>query len=75
MERRPPPGPRRNCLKECHKEYCIITELEMAQRGDVTDGLVFAGASAARVKDVVTVRELMARLVDEWKAAMAGGAS
>lgn len=65
----------RNCLKECHKDYCIINELEMAQRGDVDNGLVFAGTSAARVKDVVSVRELMARLVEEWRAAMGGDAA
>jgi NAD(P)H-dependent flavin oxidoreductase YrpB (nitropropane dioxygenase family) len=62
----------RNCLKECHKDYCIINELEMAQRGDVADGLVFAGTSAARVHDVVSVRELMDRLVGEWRAAEEG---
>ena len=26
----------RNCLKVCHKEYCIIDQLELAQGGDVT---------------------------------------
>jgi NAD(P)H-dependent flavin oxidoreductase YrpB (nitropropane dioxygenase family) len=31
------------CLKECGHEYCIINELEMAQGGDVEQGLVFAG--------------------------------
>jgi nitronate monooxygenase len=59
----------RNCLKECHKDYCIIDELEMAQRGDVENGLVFAGSSAARVHDIVSVRELMDRLVSEWRDA------
>ncbi len=64
----------RSCLKECHKEYCIITELEMAQRGDVENGLVFAGSVAARITDVPTVADLMSRLVDEWRAAEEGGA-
>jgi NAD(P)H-dependent flavin oxidoreductase YrpB (nitropropane dioxygenase family) len=64
----------RNCLKECHKDYCIINELEMAQRGDVADGLVFAGNSAARVVDIVPVRTLMERLVGEWRAAEEGAA-
>lgn len=57
------------CLKECHKDYCIMRELEMAQGGDVEQGLVFAGSAAARIHDVPTVAELMERLVAEWRAA------
>lgn len=64
--------PCRSCLKDCGKEYCIINQLEMAQRGDVTDGLVFAGASASRVHDVLPVKDLMERLVAEWRAAEEG---
>lgn len=59
----------RACLKECHKEYCIIHELEMAQEGDVEQGLVFAGSAAARIHDVPRVSELMARLEAEWSVA------
>lgn len=59
----------RACLKDCGKQYCIIDALERAQRGDVVTGLVFAGSSAARIHDVPTVAELMARLVAEWQAA------
>lgn len=57
------------CLKDCHKDYCIINELEMAQEGDVENGLVFAGSAAARIKDVPSVAALMERLVVEWRAA------
>jgi NAD(P)H-dependent flavin oxidoreductase YrpB (nitropropane dioxygenase family) len=59
----------RACLKECHQDYCIINELEMAQGGDVANGLVFAGMSAARIHDVLPVAELMKRLVAEWRRA------
>jgi NAD(P)H-dependent flavin oxidoreductase YrpB (nitropropane dioxygenase family) len=65
----------RACLKECGKQYCIIDALERAQRGDVVNGLVFAGDSAARIHDVPTVAELMERLVAEWRAATEGGAA
>jgi nitronate monooxygenase len=58
-----------SCLKQCHKEYCIINELEMAQGGDVEQGLVFAGSAAAKVHDIPTVAELMARLEAEYHAA------
>ena len=57
------------CLKECHKEYCIMNELKMSQGGDVEQGLVFAGSAAARIHDIPTVAELMQRLVAEWRAA------
>lgn len=68
------PGPDhcRACLKECGKQYCIMDRLIAAQRGDVVDGLVFAGASAARIKDILPVAELMDRLVAEWRAASEG---
>ncbi|HET6498533.1 MAG TPA: nitronate monooxygenase [Coriobacteriia bacterium] len=56
------------CLKKCGKDYCIIERLQAAQRGDVVDGLVFAGMSAVRVHDVPRVAELMRRLVDEYEA-------
>lgn len=59
----------KSCLKECGKEYCIMDVLERSQRGDVVGGLVFAGTSAARIHDILPVRELMERLVDEWRAA------
>jgi len=62
----------RACLKECHKEYCIIKELEMAQRGDVEQGLVFAGSAAAQIHDVPRVADLMADLEAEWHAAKEG---
>jgi hypothetical protein len=46
-----------------------MNELVMAQTGDVEQGLVFAGSSAARVHDVPAVADLMARLEDEYRAA------
>lgn len=58
-----------SCLKECHKDYCIMNELEMSQGGDVEQGLVFAGSAASRITDVPPVSELMERLVAEWRAA------
>jgi NAD(P)H-dependent flavin oxidoreductase YrpB (nitropropane dioxygenase family) len=56
------------CLKHCGKEYCIMDKLIRAQQGDVVDGLVFAGTSVSRIHDILTVDELMSRLVDEWRA-------
>lgn len=59
----------RSCLKQCDKRYCIMDALERAQRGDVINGLVFAGTSAARIHEILPVQALMDRLVNEWSAA------
>ena len=65
-----PPIPKcRACLKECHQEYCIVRELEMAQEGDVEQGLVFAGSAAAQIHDVPGVADLMERLQEEYAVA------
>lgn len=57
------------CLKDCAKDYCIMDELKMAQGGDVENGLVFSGSAAARITDIPSVGELMARLQSEYDAA------
>ncbi len=71
---KPDMGRCRSCLKECHKDYCIIERLERSQRGDVETGLIFAGSSAARISDIPKVSDLMQRLVAEWRAATEGAA-
>jgi nitronate monooxygenase len=62
-----------SCLKQCNKDYCIIDKLVLAQTGDITRGLVFAGSAAARIHDIPTVSDLMKRLVAEWHVASEGG--
>jgi NAD(P)H-dependent flavin oxidoreductase YrpB (nitropropane dioxygenase family) len=58
-----------NCLKECHKEYCIMDELLMTAHGDVDQGLVFSGSEVVRIHDVPAVADLMARLETEYSEA------
>jgi nitronate monooxygenase len=58
------------CLKACHKEYCIMDELKMAQGGDVEQGLVFAGSAAAEIHDIPAVADLMSRLEAEYSKAV-----
>jgi nitronate monooxygenase len=60
------------CLKKCGKQFCIMDKLVKAQGGDVEDGLVFTGGGVARVHDVPHVRDLVARLVAEWRVAADG---
>jgi nitronate monooxygenase len=65
------------CLTACHPEtapYCIANALVSAMRGDLENGFAFAGANAWRVDRILTVKELMTSLVDEFETcARAGG--
>ncbi len=61
------------CLKKCGKQFCIMDKLLKAQSGDVEDGLVFTGGGVARIHDIPSVRELMDRLVAEYRVATEGG--
>ena len=65
------------CLTACNPEtapYCIANALVSAMRGDLENGFAFAGANAWRVDRILTVKELMDSLVDEFEmCARAGG--
>jgi len=49
----------------CDKSYCILKALENARKGDLENGLVFAGANAWRIDKIVKVKDLIKELVDE----------
>lgn len=49
----------------CDKSYCILKALENARKGDLENGLVFAGANAWKIKKIIKVKELIKELVDE----------
>jgi len=49
----------------CDKSYCILKALENARKGDLENGLVFAGSNAWRIKEIVSVKNLIKELVDE----------
>lgn len=56
-----------NCLQICkcrdrRETYCIIQALDRAARGDVENGLIFAGSNAGRSERIVPVTELLAEL-------------
>jgi NAD(P)H-dependent flavin oxidoreductase YrpB (nitropropane dioxygenase family) len=52
-----------DCLKRCTHAYCILDALDRSRKGDVDHGVVFSGASAARINDILPVREIIAQLV------------
>lgn len=55
------------CLKHCAKNFCIIRALIRAQQGDVETGLVFTGEYIHKIKEILPVKEIFARLVKEAK--------
>lgn len=60
------------CLKTCNFEnspYCIALALTNAQQGKLEDGFSFAGANAYRVNKIISVKELINTLVEEYKTA------
>jgi len=62
-----------NCLQPCNPKdtpYCISTALIKAVRGQLDEGLIFAGSNAYRLSKIVTVKELISELVTETEAAL-----
>ncbi len=56
------------CLKTCNPKtvpYCIAKALFHAVKGDFNNAIVFAGSNVPRVKEIVSVKELMDSIVNE----------
>lgn len=61
------------CLMTCNFKkapYCIALALTNAQQGKLKDGFAFAGANAHRVDKIISVKELIATLLEEYKKAL-----
>jgi nitronate monooxygenase len=61
------------CLKTCNfreVSYCIAKALISAQKGNVDEGYTFAGANAYQVKAIISVKELMNTLEQEYSTAL-----
>lgn len=59
-----------NCLKQCSRSFCILDHLRMARDGDIENGLFFAGRNIYKINDILPVKEIMKRLVDEANEAL-----
>ena len=58
------------CIKTCdvkNTPYCITRALINAVEGNMEDALVFCGSNVGKVKEIVTVEELMRELMGEGK--------
>jgi NAD(P)H-dependent flavin oxidoreductase YrpB (nitropropane dioxygenase family) len=59
------------CLKSCdfkNVPYCIALALTNAKKGDLENGFAFAGANAYRVDKIISVKELIETLIEEYTA-------
>jgi NAD(P)H-dependent flavin oxidoreductase YrpB (nitropropane dioxygenase family) len=60
------------CLRTCNVKtapYCIAIALANAKKGVLEEGFAFAGANAYRVNKIVSVKELIATLAEEYMGA------
>jgi nitronate monooxygenase len=63
-----------HCILPCNyteSPYCIALALLNAKRGNLQHGFAFAGKNAYRVNEIVSVKELIASLVNEYNDASA----
>jgi len=61
-----------HCIVTCdfkNSPYCIAVALMNAQKGNMKNGLEFAGENVHRCKEIVSVKELMGSLVGEYECA------
>lgn len=67
-----------NCIKTCDYQkspYCIMMALYNASRGNMKSGYAFAGAKAYLSKKIMSVKETVSSLVEEYKLAEKGAPS
>jgi NAD(P)H-dependent flavin oxidoreductase YrpB (nitropropane dioxygenase family) len=64
----PKPENCRKCLKVCSKDFCLVQALENSARGLLEQGLVFAGKNVYKIKEILPVRKIFERLIQEFKA-------
>lgn len=57
-----------NCLIPCNPAntpYCITQALINSAKGDLENGLIFCGENVSKIKEIITVNELMTKLQKE----------
>lgn len=57
-----------NCIKTCNvlnTPYCITRALINSVKGEIDNGLIFCGSNVSRIKEIVSVHDLMQELVCE----------
>jgi nitronate monooxygenase len=62
-----------HCISTCdykNSPYCIAHALISAQKGRFKSGFAFAGSNAYRITEIISVKELVTRLVAEYQEAV-----
>lgn len=55
------------CLKHCSHDFCIISALEKARKGNMEEGLFFTGSKVKSFNDIISVKEIFERLESQAK--------
>jgi nitronate monooxygenase len=55
-----------DCLKNCSYRFCTLDSLMVSLKGDVENGLVFAGARVHEIKEILPVQQIIDRIVSEY---------
>ena len=55
------------CLKDCSKAYCIMKALTNARDGNVDEGVVFSGQYVYKIKEILPVKVIFERLLQEYE--------
>ncbi|MED1469893.1 nitronate monooxygenase [Bacillus salipaludis] len=59
-----------DCLKNCSYRFCTLDSLLVSVRGDVENGLVFAGARVGEIKEILPVQKIIDNLTFEYGLAV-----
>jgi len=62
-----------HCIITCdykNSPYCIANALISAQKGHLNNGFAFAGANVYKVNEIISVKELFAKLIAEYEEAL-----
>jgi nitronate monooxygenase len=56
-----------DCLKNCSYRFCTLDSLMVSLKGDVENGLVFAGSRVHEIKEILPVQQIIDRIVMEYQ--------
>jgi len=59
-----------DCLKVCSHRFCTMESLLTSLRGDVRNGLVFAGSRVHEIKEILSVQQIIDKLMKEYQGAV-----
>jgi nitronate monooxygenase len=55
-----------DCLKNCSYRFCTLDSLVKSAEGDVENGLIFAGARVAEIRDILPVHKIIDNIMAEY---------